>query len=156
MVADFNKTLLSLLIALHDLDIPLSDAEESFLANVGCQLYSDNDAWQSQIEPNLLKMIQSNARLNQLYQAAQSQLKEVSTETLLTYLPTEKTILQAMSNNQAVKRGFVPTRGNSSDRDSHEITNMAIDILSQPKPAETVKKLDAFEKIKQILTTPIC
>lgn len=155
MVADVNTTLLSLLLALHDLDIPLSEAEESFLVNVGCKLYSGNDSWQSHIEPDLLKMIQSNARLNQLYQAAQSQLKDVSTETLLTYLPSENTILEAMSNNQLVARGFLPT-GDSSDGDSQEITNMAINILSQPKPAETVKKLDGFEKIKQILTTPIC
>ena len=153
MSATANKSdnsLLALLLALQDLEAPLSDREQSRLAEVAEQLRSDSDAWESDIEPNLLATIQENASLSRLYQSAKSRLDALG-EIPLDLLPTEAELEQASSNSRRMLvRGFDP-EGDASDSSSREITNVAVNVLSAPKPIETVQKLGRFKKLKQFL-----
>lgn len=148
MYRPLNKTLLALLLALSDLKTPLSNEEKAGLVNVADQLYLDPDAWESDIEPNLLAIIHSNPNLNKLFQEMQTKLELIDIETLREYLPSEAELEQAIPSNQrAVTRGFEP--GGDSFGKSLEINNMTIRVLSSPEPENTSRKLSDFDKIKE-------
>ncbi|GAA6616071.1 hypothetical protein [Scytonema sp. NUACC26] len=151
MTLSIKNSLLALLLALTDLQTPLSENEKSALAEIGEQLSADVDAWKPLIEPSLLGMIQANATLNQLYQIALSQLEAVDGNIPDNLLPSELELEQALpASNQVVTRGFAPV-SDTEDFESNEITNVAISILSTKNPTESVKKLSRFQQIKQFL-----
>lgn len=157
MSATANKSdnsLLALLLALQDLEAPLSDREQSGLADVADQLYLDPDAWESDIKPSVLATIQENASLSRLYEDAKSRLDAVG-HIPLDLLPTEAELEQASPNSgKMLARGFDP-EGDPSDYNSHEITNVAVNVLSAASPTEMSQKLGYFEKLKQFLLQPI-
>lgn len=151
MTVPVNNSLLALLLALTDLQTPLSENEKSVLAEVSEQLSADLDAWKPLIEPSLQDMIQANTTLNQLYQTALFQLQAVDGNIPDNLLPSESELEQALpTSNQVVTRGFAPV-SDPEDFESNEITNIAISILATKNPTESVKKLSGFEQIKQFL-----
>ena len=151
MTVPVNNSLLALLLALTDLQAPLSENEKFALFEVGEQLSADLNAWQPLTEPFLSGIIQANATLNQLYQAALSQLEAVDGNIPDNLLPSESELEQALPvSNQMVTRGFAPV-SDAEDFESNEITNIAINILATKNPAESVKKINFFEQIKQFL-----
>ena len=149
-----DNSLLALLLALQDLETPLSDREQSGLAEVAEQLYSDPDAWESDIEPNLLATIQENASLSRLYQSTKSRLDAVG-HIPLDLLPTQAELEQASPNSpRMLARGFDPEE-DASGSSSHEITNVAVNVLSAASPTEMSEKFGRLEKLKQFLLQPI-
>lgn len=155
MSTNVNNTLLALMIALNELETPLSPDEESALSDVAAQLSLDPDAWESDIEPNLIAIIEANPNLHQLYQAAKNQLDEVNGDIPKDLLPTQSELEQvAPTTAEVATRGFDPET-DESDFYSNEINNMVISILATPKPTETTKKLSRFERLKQFLRQPV-
>jgi hypothetical protein len=151
MNVPMKNTLLALLLALKDLEAPLSQEEQSVLADVAAQMYLKPNTWKSYSEPSLQKVIQANATLNQLYQAAKSQLDAVNGNIPLNLLPTETELEQALPpSNEPESRGFEPLN-DGEDFESREIANMAISILATQNPPATAKKLSGFEQLKQFL-----
>lgn len=146
-----NNTLLALMLALNELETPLSSDEESGLSDIAAQLSLDPDAWESDIEPNLLGIIEANPNLHQLYQAAKSQLDGVNGDIPKDMLPTQSELEKVVpAIADVTTRGFDPDAG-ESDFHSNEINNMVIGILATPKPTETTKKITRFDKLKQFL-----
>lgn len=132
-----QNTLLALLLALEELEAPLSKDEQSALADVAAQLYLNPKAWKEYSEPYLLKVIQANATLNQLYQSALSQLNAVNGNIPQDLLPTQAELEQVLPpSNEPVARGFVPV-SDAQNSESTEITNIAINILATPNQTET-------------------
>jgi hypothetical protein len=152
MTIPTNK-LLALLLALRELETPLTTDEQSALTEVAEQLSLNPNAWELFIEPNLLTVIQANPALNQRYQTTLSQLDALEGNIPNDLLPTDAELRQvAPAASQVTTRGFAPVR-DDSEFDSNEINNMvmAINILATPNPAETTKKLSRFEKLKQFI-----
>lgn len=150
-----NNSLLALLLALKDLDTPLSEDEKAGLADVADQLYLAPDAWEEAIEPSLMQAIASNSTLQQLYQTAKSQLDALDGNIPLDLLPTRSELEKAVpAAEEVATRGFVP-EVDSAEFNTHEINNMVISILGTPNPAETTKKLGAFDRVKKFLVQPI-
>lgn len=148
MTAPVNKTLLALSLALKDLQAPLSGDEQAAFRNAAEQLKFEPDSWQD-YEQDLLKVIQANSTLNQLYQAASSQLDALSSEIPSNLLPTQAELEQALPNTtKVVTRGFAPV---NDDYETNEINNIVINILTTSNPPETVKKLSRFEQLQQFL-----
>lgn len=146
-----NTTLLALLLALQDLDIPLTEPEQAAFTNIACQLQLEPDAWESEIVPDLLALIQTNPNLNQRYQTAKSKLDSIGDTIPADLLPTSAELEQVIPTaTQPTGRGFFPVTDDDDD-DGLEINNVAIDILSAPNPTETAKKLSHLEKLKQFL-----
>jgi hypothetical protein len=142
-----NKVLLALLLALKDLEASsLSDDEGAALRDVAAQLQLDLDNWKD-YEPDLLKVIQANPSLNQLYQTAKSQLDALSSEIPSNLLPTEAEIDQVapIPNRQPQTRA--PLQVSPSDLKSNEITNMAIRVLATPNPVKTTKELSRLNRL---------
>ena len=154
MDTSVNNSLLALMLALNDLQSPLSEDEESTLSSVADRLALEPDTWESDIEPDLLAVIKSNSNFNQLFQNAKSQLDAVNGEIPKDLLPTHTELEKVIpAEPEIATRGFEP-EAEESDLHSNEISNMVINILSNPNPSETTKKLDRFEQLKQFLRQP--
>ena len=154
MSTNGNNTLLALMLALNELETPLNADEESALSDVAAQLSIAPDAWESDIEPNLIAIIEANPNLHQLYQAAKSQLDAVNGDIPKDLLPTQSELEQVAPITAEVATRGLPPEMVESDYHSYEINNMVIGILASPKPTETTKKLSRFEKLKQFLRQP--
>ena len=151
MSVTINKTLLALVLAIKDIE-HLSKDEGNAFRDAAEQLQLEPNNWQEH-EADLLRVIQANPSLNQLYQTAKSQLDALSSEIYSNLLPTQAELEQAIPTNQApTKRGFAPI---IEDDESHEINNMVINILTTPNPPETAKKLSRLEQFQQFLKQTI-
>lgn len=144
-----NKTLLAFLLALTDLDTPLSQTEKKILAEIGDQIDVQPLAWESYTQPHLLKMIADNPQLNQLYKTYHSQLnstRDIPRE----LLPTAAQIQQLSTTSGVVgMKGFThnsPPRGYDQ-----QINNLVITTSRSEQPEATVKKLP-LEKVKHFLS----
>ena len=148
-----NKFLLSMLLAIKELEAPLNSEEKERLKNAAQQLSFVSNyptSWETHIEPNLLEIINNNSSLNKLFQDIKSKLDKIdhipqdlipTAEDLATVIPTK---------NQPQERSLVKT--SPADLKSNEITNMSIEIISSPEPSETVKKIGKLEKLWNFIT----
>jgi hypothetical protein len=68
MNSSINKTLIALLLAIKDLQTPLSEDERAILQNIGQQLDLDPDYWDF-IQEEITALTENNYTLNQLFQA---------------------------------------------------------------------------------------
>lgn len=144
-----NTTSLAFLLALQELNTPLSDTEKQTLTEVADQLDLQPKAWESFTEPLLVKMITSNPQLNQKYQFYKSKLDSLGNinEDLL---PTATEIEQLKSNEIGVTtRGFKPQ--SEATGYNQQINNAVILISRAEQPEEIAKKLSFTEKVKQLL-----
>ncbi len=148
-----NNTLLALLLALRDLDTSLTEQEKADLTDISHRLYLEPEAWESDIAPSLLSIIQVNPNLNQRYQTIKSQLDQVGDTLPPDLLPTSAELEHVASATAPKERGFAPV-ADESESENLEINNIAIDILSQPNPSATAKKLSSLERLKQFLQKP--
>ncbi|MGD1805370.1 hypothetical protein ACP6PL_07995 [Dapis sp. BLCC M126] len=145
-----NKFLLSMLLAIKELDSPLNEEEKENLYLAGQQLSLDPTAWEEDIEPTLMEIINNNPSLNTVFQSINSKLKEIdeipenlipNTEEMTAVIPTDE--------NQPLERPIPDV--DESDFQSNEITNAAIQIISSPEPSETVKKIGKFDKLLNLI-----
>lgn len=148
-----NTTLLALLLALQDFETSLTEQEQAAFTDIAYQLQLEPDAWESEIVPSLVSIIQVNPNLNQLYQTAKSQLDTIGDTLPDDLLPTSAELEHVASATAPRPRGFAPVM-DESESESLEINNIAIDILSQPNPSATAKKLSSLERLKQFLQKP--
>lgn len=149
MNTQINTTTLAFLLALQELDTPLSEEEKKALAEIADQLDVQPKAWESFTQPLLLKMIAANESLNQSYKAYKTKLD--SLETIPSdLLPTVTEIEQIKSSDTlAVKRGYKPQ--SEATGYNQQINNAVIVISRSEQPEEAVKKLSFTEKLKQLL-----
>jgi hypothetical protein len=142
-----NKTLLALVLALKDVENLSKDEQDAF-RDAAYQLQLEPDHWENH-EADLLRVIQANPTLNQLYQTAKSQLDTLSSEIPSNLLPTQAELEQVSPTLQTpVTRGFDPVM---DDDETHEINNMVINVLTTPNPPETAKQLNRLEQFQQFL-----
>ena len=149
MNTKFNTTGLAFLLALQELDSPLSETEKRNLADIGDQLDVQPKAWESFTQPLLLKTIEANYQLNKRYQFYQSQI-DAAGEISRDLLPTEAEIRQLFPiNSPFASRGFAP----DSEPTGYDIqiNNLVIEVSRSKKPEEAVKKLTFLDKVKQFL-----
>jgi hypothetical protein len=153
MAESAKTTLLALLLALNQLETPLTADEQADLDNVGKQLKLDPDDWEY-IQEGLIAIIEKNSSLNQLYQTAKAQLEAIDGNIPLELLPTQQeqeTELLADENREPVTFGY--SEG-EPDRESDEILNVSIDVLTKENSAKTAKKLSFLQRIQAFLQKP--
>ncbi len=146
-----NKFLLSMLLAIKELDTPLNSEEKENLYIAGQQLSLDPTAWEEDIKPSLMEIINNNPSLNTVFQNINSKLEEMDQMPQDLILNTEdvKTVI-ATEENQPLERPIPDI--DMSDLESNEITNAAIQIISSPEPSETVKKISKFDKLLNLIS----
>ena len=154
MTTAVPNTLLALLLALKNLDKPLSENERQALAEIGQDLESNSNDW-SFIEDNLMTIIQANDTLNQLYQEAKSKLDTLNSPIPPNLLPTDAELENAPSpESKGGTRAHPPYGEDQPDEQSNEILNLVTNVVSTEKPEETAKKLSFLERISQFLNQP--
>ncbi len=152
MNSQINTTTLAFLLALQELDKPLTEEEKDTLAEIGDQLDVQPKAWDSFTEPLLLKMIGDNESLNQRYQAYKSKLDSLGTlDKILTKLLSTVTEIEQIRSGEAlaVTRGFKPQ--SEATGYNQQINNAVIVVSRSEQPEEMAKKLSFTEKLKQRL-----
>ena len=148
MTSSPTQTLLALLLSLEAIETPLSADEQARLKTVGQQLALDPDDW-DWIAQGLLATIQDNAALNQCFENARSRLKAAGP------LPVDlMPAAQEVAALQAGQRCSPPTFGffeGEPERESDEILNVAMSVLTAENPVQTSKTLGFLEKIRTFL-----
>ncbi len=149
MNTQINTTILAFLLALQELDKPLSQSEKKTLAEIADQLDVQPKAWESFTQPLLLKMIADNESLNQGYHVYKSKLDSLET------IPSE--LLPSVTEIEQLKMGesLPMTRGYKPQSEAigynQQINNVVIVISRSEHPESTVKKLSLIEKLKELL-----
>jgi len=150
MAESAKTTLLALLLALKQLETPLTADEQADLDNVGKQLKLDPDDWEY-IQEGLIAIIEKNSSLNQLYQTAKAQLEAIDGNIPPELLPTEQeqeAELLANEKREPVTFGYCE---GEPDRESDEILNVSIDVLTKENSAKTAKKISFLQRIQAFL-----
>jgi hypothetical protein len=133
-----EDTLLALLLALKDLEDPLSETERAQLYEVGEQLELDPDDWEF-IYEGLRSIVTANKSLNQLLQSAQTKLASLDSHTKLQLMPTDRELAELLPG-----RDDIEWRGDSNstqlDVAINEIIKITIICLKDKDPSEAVKQ----------------
>lgn len=144
-----KTTLLALLIALEQLEIPLSPEEKQALENTAQQLYHDPDDWDF-IKQGLMAAIEANPTLYQHYQTALTQLQAVNGDIPVEQMPTENELEAELARENREPTTFGYFEG-EPDRESDEILNVTIDVLTRQEPEKVAKKLSFLKRIQNWL-----
>ncbi len=149
METKVNITILAYLLALQDFSGTLSDQEQENLKTVAKELETQPRAWESYIEPSLIKIIQSNSQLHESYQFYKKKLEQVP-GIPLDLLPKNDEIAQLRTNQSIlVARGF--SDDSSATGYEQQLNNAVIVVSQNDNPTEAVKQLSFLGKVKQHL-----
>ncbi|NMG09787.1 hypothetical protein [Brasilonema sp. UFV-L1] len=145
-----NTTLLALLLALKELDVPLNLKEKDALKKASQQLELDPGDW-NYIEQGLMRVISANSSLHQQYQAIKVKLDEIDGNILLNLLPTKAELEQELATDSTREiRGYKP--GESAESDSNIIINSMVSVtLRSDDPPAAIKKKSFLDRIKKWL-----
>jgi len=145
-------TLLALLIALEQLQTPLAPDEKEALETTASQLYLDPDDWDF-IKEGLMATIEASPTLYQHYQTALAQLQEVNGNIPSEQMPIQKELETelACENREPTTFGYFE---GEPDRESDEILNVTIDVLSRKDPDKAAKKLSFLKRLQNWLPKP--
>ena len=147
---NINTNLLSLVLALQDLEEALTEKEAAAIAKAAKQLSVKPEAWSKKIKPNLLATIEKNSSLSKQFQFYQSQLERIDGEITDDLLPTAAD-LEPIEKTPQMAKSRAPLQVSGKDTKGREITNMALEIMVSNSPKETANKINYLEKIKQFL-----
>ncbi|MGK7902622.1 MAG: hypothetical protein AB4352_14645 [Hormoscilla sp.] len=149
-MSNSSNTLLALLVTLPDLDPPLTASEQDSLKEVANQMSMDPDSWESDIEPELLDIVEANPGWSKLFAATKSKLDSMNIPQEL--IPTPEEIALAFPSDEApAERGFEP-EGDSDDDELNSIHNISVSILAASNPQEVTKKAGFVDKIKAFIS----
>jgi hypothetical protein len=150
MAESAKTTLLALLLALKQLETPLTADEQTALKTAGQQLELDPDYW-DYIKAGLMAVVEKNPSLDRLYQTAKAQLEVIEGNIPPELLPTEQeqeTELLADENREPVTFGYCE---GEPDRESDEILNVSISVFTKEDSTKTAKKLSFLKRIQAFL-----
>lgn len=142
-------TLLALLIALEQLQSPLAPEEKEALETTASQLYLDPDDWDF-IKEGLIATIEANHVLYQNYQAALVQLRSIKDHIPSEQMPTQEELETelASENKEPITFGYFE---GEPDRESNEILNVTINVLTRKEPDKAAKKLSFLKRLQNWL-----
>ena len=142
-----RTTLLALLLALKQLETPLTTDERAKLKTKGQQLALDPDDW-DYIQEGLMAVIQQNPSLDRLFQTAKVQLEAIDGNIPPELLPTQaEKEAELFAGNQREPQTFGHQEG-EPDLKSDEILNIAINVLPKEDPAKKAQNLSFLQRIQ--------
>lgn len=142
-----RTTLLALLLALKQLETPLTTDERAKLKTKGQQLAIDPDDW-DYIQEGLMAVIQQNPSLDRLFQTAKVQLEAIDGNIPIELFPTEQEKEAELLANQKRELVTFGYREGEPDKTSDEIRDIVIDVLTQAEPTTKAKNLNFLQRIQ--------
>jgi len=145
-----SNSLLALLLTLPDIESPLTVGERESLQNVGDMLCEYPEVWESEIEPDLLKIVHANQTWSQLFTATKAKLDGLDDKILQKQLPSPEEVDRAFSSEEkVVTRGEIPE---DDDDDIAYLKNISVPILSESDPQSASQKVIFFDRLKEFLS----
>ncbi len=143
-----NKTLIALLLAIKELQTPLTKDEQAILQNVGQQLDPDLDYWDD-IEEQITALIEGNYSLYQIFQAKIRKLEGLEGRIPKEFLPNFAEFKKELFGEPKEIVTFDgSTNGEYYDR-STQLINITSTILQTENQDQTTKQLVFLEQISQ-------
>ena len=152
MNKSLDNTLLALMLALYDLESPLSDDEKAEFNDAAEELGALSDASKSNIEPTLLNIIQKNHALNEKFDNFKSRMEANQRDIPPELLPNSTEVARLYEQifpTTLLSKGPKPKE--EREQKTNEIHNIAMCILSSPTPQETVKQVKKFPQLKDFI-----
>lgn len=145
MNSDLTKTLLAFLLALRELETPLSADEQAVLQDVGQQLAIAPDYWDL-IKEGLMAAIKANSALNHLYQYNKAKLDTLDGQIPRGLLPS----LAELEQELFPQAKEIETRDGQikGDRQPNKVIDLTSTILKTENQDQTAKvsSLEPFSK----------
>jgi hypothetical protein len=145
-----STTLLALLLALRDLQIPLNAHEQSLLQDVGQQLVIDPDYWEF-IEQELMAIIKANTALNNLYQIYKAKLDNLDVRLLRGILSNLAELEQELFIQTKEVVTFNGSSKDGAESENSLLINAASRILLGENQDQIAKELNSLEKESEYL-----
>ena len=142
-----RTTLLALLLALKQLETPLTADERAKLKTKGQQLAIDPDDW-DYIQEGLMAIVEQNPSLDRLFQTAKMQLQAIDGNIPIELFPTEQEKEAELLANQKRELVTFGYREGEPDKTSDEIRDIVIDVLTQAEPTTKAKNLNFIQRIQ--------
>ena len=148
MTESRSITLLALLVALDKAELNLNSEEREALRNTAHQLLLDPDDWDF-IKEGLMETIEANSILNSEYHDVLSKLQTVGNIPSQT-MPTQNELEAELpsENEEPESRGYFE---GEADKNSDEILNVSINVLSCKEPEKAVNNLSFIKRLKDFL-----
>lgn len=141
MNSDRTKTLLALLLALRELETPLSADEQAVLQDVGQQLAIDPDYWDF-IQEGLMAAIAANSALNHLYHSNRAKLDALEGLLPLELLPSPDDLVAEFSTGETKEVvTFDGQLKDIPDNQVNQVVELTSVILTTDNQDQTVKQL---------------
>jgi|GEM_PF-1046858 len=148
MNSSINKTLIALLLALKELQVPLSKDEQAILQEVGQQLDTDPDYWDF-IKEEITALIEANYTLNQLFQAKIRKLNALDGRIPREFLPNLPDLKKELfGKTKEIVTFDGQTKGENYDQ-SKQVINITSTILLTKNQDQTTKQLAFLEQISE-------
>ena len=143
-----NETLLAILLALENLETPLSPDEQTVFKKTSQRLTLHPYKWESATH-KLLEAFQANASFQTYDKSALMQLEAFEGNIPPELLPTEEELTQAFpSDGKIVKRAYFEGK---PDLVSNEVLNLVTNVLNTPDPKMTNSKLNLGQRLMTFL-----
>ncbi len=142
-----RTTLLALLLALKQLETPLTADERAKLKTKGQQLALDPDDW-DYIQEGLMAIVEQNPSLDRLFQTAKMQLQAIDGNIPIELFPTEQEKEAELLANQKRELVTFGYKEGEPDKTSDEIRDIVIDVLTQAEPTTKAKNLNFIQRIQ--------
>jgi hypothetical protein len=147
MEVTISHTILAYLLALRDFPDSLNDHEKESLKKVAKDLNLNQRAWKSDLEPDLIQIIEGNSQLDRSYQLYKEKLDRLG-EIPLDLLPKLGEVL-ATNPSGLIEKGPVP--GSDASGYEQQLNNVVIVVNQAERPEEVVKQLDFLDRVKQFI-----
>ncbi len=138
-----NNTLLAFLLALKELDSPLTPLEKDEFLRVFQQrlINSSPEVWTHLIQPALQQTLRTNAAFYHRFQDYKSQLDSLDQQLPWDLLPTEATLAHIAPLPKTTLNSFPIPVPQPDNRKTYEISNMVYRVVNTPEPTQTANKL---------------
>lgn len=148
MNSSINTTLIALLLAIKELQTPLSKDEQVILQDVGQQLDIDPDYWDF-IQEQITGLIEANYTLNQLFQAKIHKLDALDGRIPRDFLPNLAELKkEVFGETKEIVTFNGQTKGENYER-SKQVINITSTILLTENQDQTTKQLVFLEQISE-------
>lgn len=152
MNSTVTKTLLALLLALRELETPLSSDQQSLLQDVGQQLEIDPDYW-DYIEEQLMAVIEANSALNYLYQYNKAKLDSLDGQIPRELLPSLGDLEQELFPEVKEVTSFDGQPKDSTATEPNEAIALTSVILKTENQDQTAKQVSFLEQVSDYVKT---
>ena len=141
-----KQALQALLLSLQTLNAINSDKKKR-LKNIAIRLATGQN-WETEIQPNILEIINDNHQFKQSFIEAKNQLAQMSEAEISDLFPTVDELKQVFPS-KSILQPKIPKPNDPVDRDGDPLYNMVIEVFAAEEPEKKASELFQARKKNQ-------